>query len=347
MKRYNPDSYKTISGFNTLVWFFLFVLILAFLWCPNSYAEDFEIKHADLLEADKNKINIKGNIIINYKEATIKASDGVIETSNEGNPDTAIFFNRPVIQLKDRYLEADKITVHIKDKKIIAEGNSNSSLVDKKNNTIMISSDYQELLWSGEGANAKGNIQTSYQETLVTSEECKIIYKNKKPNQAVFLGSTKEKAKLEQPTNKILAKEIQFDIATNNILANGDVDITIWPDQKTPKEEQDTISFNSGNLLIDQKSGLTIAKSDKNLVKVSYQETKGESQEALLIKNKDTGKPEKIIFKGKANVTQPDKQLSSEEIVFDFKDKKLISSTKTNVRPKTLIFKGKDNNLYN
>ena len=92
--------------------------------CYYSLAQELEIKHADSLEADKEEIIIKGNIIINHRDATIEAPEGKIETNSEGKPSKAIFSGRAKLKLKDRSLEADKITVSIADETIQAEGNT-------------------------------------------------------------------------------------------------------------------------------------------------------------------------------------------------------------------------------
>ena len=315
---------------------FLTLILLSF--SPISKAEEFEIKHADTLEADKQQITIMGNILINYKDAVIEAPDGKIETDEEGQPDKAIFFGRAKLKLKDRKIEADKITVSIKNKTILAEGNTISELKDKKNNNLIISSDYQELLWSGENANAKGNLKTTYEDTKVTSDNVKIIYKNKKPTEAIFSSNTKL-SNLEQPTNITQAKEITFDINSHDIQALGNVSTTIWPDKSLTREKQDPVFLNTNELFINNETGTVSAKDELNKVKITYKETMGESLEGFLLKDKKDGKPEKIIFKGNASVNQPDKQLSSEEVVFNFKDQKLNSNTKTNIRPKTIIYK--------
>ena len=319
-----------------------FTLIISVLniICWDVLAEDFQIKHADSLEADKEQIFIKGNVLINYKDAILEAPLGSIESDSNGEPSKAIFTGRAKLKLKDRKIEADKITISINNKTIYAEGNTISQLKDKKNNFIIINSDFQELYWNGEDANAMGNMKTSYIDTMVNSDEAKIIYKNKKPNQAVFYSNNNESANLVQPTNITSAKEFIFDINTRDFEAIGNVISTIWPDKTKPAAEQDPILLNTDNLFIDNASGIITAKSKhNNKVKLSYQETKGESLETYLHRNKATGKPEKIIFKGNANVTQNDKELSSEEVIFNFADKKLTSNTQTNIRPKTVIFK--------
>lgn len=300
--------------------------------------DDFELKHADNLETNQDQINVKGNVIINYKNAIINAPEGKIETNNEGKPIKAIFTGKARLKLIDRQIEADKITVSINDKVIYALGNTRSELKDKKKSSLIITCDYQELLWSGEGANATGNIKTIYEDTEVNSESTKIIYKNKKPYQALFYGSSKQSI-LKQPTNNTIADEFVFDIKTHSIHAFGAVKSTVWPDKTKKQNEQDPILFTTDELLIDNETNTITGKSDTNKVKLSYQETKGESFEILLLRNKSSGKPEQIIFKGQANVNQEDKQLSSEEVVFNFEDKKLTSNTRTNIRPKTVFFK--------
>ncbi len=314
------------------------LMTMVLLLCQNVKAEEIEIKHADNLEASKKEILISGDVRIEYKDAKIEAPQGTIITDENGEQDKAIFSGRAKLKLNDRKLEADKITVSIKTKTIYAEGNTISELKDKKNKVIIISCDYQELHWSGENAKAYGNLTTIYEDTKVISDEAVIIYKNKKPEQAIFT-STDNLAHLEQPSNITNAKEFIFDIKTGNIEAFNNVNSTIWPDLEKKHSEQDPVNLFAEEVYIDNKTGTVIAKSNKGKVNVIYQTTNGESNEATMLRNKASNKPEKIVFKGNANVTQEDKQLTSEEVVFSFDDKKLTSNTKTNIRPKTTIFK--------
>ena len=53
-----------------------YILILLILFpltilTGNAAQEEFEIKHADSLEASKAQINVQGNILIKYKDAII------------------------------------------------------------------------------------------------------------------------------------------------------------------------------------------------------------------------------------------------------------------------------------
>ena len=319
--------------------FLIFLILFSLTLLKGITAtEEFEIKHADSLEADEAQINVQGNILIKYKDALIEAPDGKINTNQEGKPDNALFYHRAKIKLKDRNIEADKITVSLQDETIYAEGNTYSELKDKDNNIITTTSDYQELHWNGENASARGNIKTAYQDTKITSDEGKIIYKNKKPYQAVFTGN-KKLAYMEQENHKTFGKEFIFDINTNDVYAKREVTSTVWPYKTKPKNEQNPISLITDELFIEHKTGEVHAKGTVNRVKITYEDTKGESNEALLLRNNKNTKPEKIIFKGNANVSQTDKELSSEEVTFNFNDKKLTSNTITNIRPKTLIFK--------
>lgn len=324
---------------------FLSITIVSFLFhisCLSLKAEEFEIKHADNLEADKGTINIKGNILIKYKDATIEAPQGFLETNEEGKPYQATFTGRAKIKLKDRKIEGDKITVNISDQVVRAFGNTISELKDKKSVPITIASDFQELFWSGEDANATGNIRATYMDTVISSDEAKIVYKNKKPYQAIFTG-TKQKANLEQPNNVTSASRFVFDINTQNLEAQDDVISVIWPDEKKTKEEQPPIHLTANELFIDQESSTITAKSNQEKqVMLDYETTVGESNEGILLRDKSTGKPQQIIFKGKAIVSQVDKKLASEEIVFNVQTKKLTSNTKDQTRPKTTFFKKKE-----
>lgn len=304
-----------------------------------SQKNNFEIKHADTLQTDQENIVVKGDVVVNYKDAVIEAPEAIIETIEKGKPYKAIFTNGS-IRLKDRNLKANKITILIEKRLILAKENVMSELKDKKNNSLIINSDYQELYWSGEDASANGNLKTIYNDTQVTADELKVIYKNKRPTHAIFFG-TKKPVHLEQPTNITFAKEITFEINSENFEAKDQVETTIWPDKNLPRTKQDPIIVKSDELYIDNETGTVKARAQENTNKVqlNYQEISGESQEALLVKENKNGKPEKIIFKGNANVSQLDKELRAEEIVFDLNDKKLTSDATANKRPKTTFFK--------
>ena len=124
----------------------LLIVLFSFITVEASATtEEFEIKHADSLEADEAEINIQGNISIKYKDAIIEAPNGKINTDQEGKPNKAIFCNHAKIKLKDRKIEADKITVSIQEETIYAEGKTSSELKDKSNNIITITADYQNF----------------------------------------------------------------------------------------------------------------------------------------------------------------------------------------------------------
>lgn len=304
----------------------------------NSYAQNFEVRHADSLEILDQFIDVNGNIVINYKDAIIEAPKGRIETGEDGKPKAAVFTGRAMITLNDRELEADKITFKIDEETVIADGETLSRLKDKNGKLITIRADYQKLFWNGNDAEGKGNIITHYEDIKVLSDEVKVLYKENKPDEAIFYGINNY-AVLEQPTSKTTSNSITFNIKTNQIHASGDVNSTIWADEKIEKEKQDPVHLIADDVFIEDEANNIIAKGSKNLVMVKYQETEGESIKAHLTKNLDTGRAEKIIFQGNATVSQPDRELISEEVIFNFQDKALTSNTKTNIRPKTIIFK--------
>ncbi len=317
---------------------FFLLLLLNSLLIPVK-AEQFEIKHADNLEADKEKITINGNILIKYKDASIEAPNGIVETNSEGKPDKATFTGRVKISLKDRKLEADTVDVILSEEVMRANGNVISELKDKKGIPITIASDFQELYWSGQDANANGNLRTTYMDTVISSDSAVIIYKDKKPYQAIFNGKER-RANLEDPNSITSAKQFVFEISSQNLKAVGNVKSVIWPEKDKSRDQQKPMYLDADELYVDQITNtITANGSIDNQIMLDYETTKGESNEGVLLRDKNTGKPKKLIFKGNANVAQEDKKLSSEEIVLNIETKKLISNTKDNKRPKTTFFK--------
>ena len=315
----------------------LILLCVLCLFNLPAFADKFELKHADTLHSNDNQIIVKGKIIVHYNNAVIEASEGVIENSTDNNsPEKAFFTGNVKLISNDKKITADKITFLIKDRTIHAEGNVISELKDKKNTLINISSDSQKLSWDGKDAIATGNIKTKYQDINVNSDEAVIHYKDKKPEEAVFTGNP---AILNEPNSITKAKNITFQLATHDVHAASNVESLIWPDDTKPKDEQEPVTLLTEELLIQDNANVITAKGAGEKVRINYETTKGESIIAFLLKDKTSGKPEKIIFQGNAEVSQEDKTLISEEIVFNFKDKKLISNTKTNTRPRTLIFR--------
>lgn len=323
---------------NTIYRAAIFICLALLVPIHTAQAEEFILKHADTLEASKNEVIVNGNILINYKDAIIEAPEGKIITDDTGRPIKAVFEKRAKIKMTDRFLVADQITVNIKEQTLFAEGNSISELDDKDKNKITISSNYQKLHWSGENASAKGNLKTTYKDTLVTADEVLIIYKNKKPNEAIFYGIN-SKATIKQPNHHTSANSIIFNLDTHGVKASGDVNNVSWPDDTKNTIEQDPVFVTAEDLFIDNELGKITANGPNKKVQLIYQDTKGESLKAYLVKNPKTRKPEKIIFIGDAQVSQLDKELISEEVVFNFADKKLTSNTIINKRPKTLIYK--------
>lgn len=313
-------------------------LLLVLLTSLISYANEIEIQHADLLELEKKEIKVKGKVKIKYKDITIEAPEGVLKKETNENYESAAFIGRAKLNSNDRFLEADKIIIMLNKNLIIAEGNTISKLKDKDNNLIKINCDYQELYWDGKDASARGNLVVFYKDTKINSDKAKVVFKNNKPTQAIF-NSEKMNVKVEQTTNSTTAMEFILDISTHDLWAFGDVKSTIWPNTMIERTRQDPIYLTTDDLYIDNSTGRVIAKGRGKQVLITYQETKGESDEAILLRKENTGKPEKITFTGNANVNQIDKQISSHEVVFNFDDKKLTSNTIVNKRPKTIIFK--------
>ena len=312
--------------------------MLTFMILP-SYAEGFEVKHADSLEVIENVINIKGDVVILYKNISIKAPSGTIVTSAKGDPETASFQGRVIVEMKDKKLDADTVTIAIKNKKIIAEGNTVSEIKDKNGEVIRTVADTQNFDEGGEGTKGSGNVITTYKDVTVTADEFIVVYKDKNPNEAIYYGINKH-ACLKEPATTTYAKSITFDINTKTIHASGEVASTIMPDKKDEQEKQDPVHVLADDVFI-QENKEVIAKGSSKKVKLTYQDTIGESLIAYLYNNKETGKPEQAVFHGSADVTQVDKRLISEEVIFNFANKTLISNTATNIRPKTIIYKDK------
>lgn len=322
---------------------FVFVLCIciSFTSLPSYCMEKdkFELKHADTFEASEDKMTISGNLVIQYNDSLIEAPKGIIKNNTESQPSEAIFQGGVRLKDKDKTLDAKDITISLQSKAIYAYGNVVSKVKDKDGNLITISSDYQELHWDGTNSNAKGEVKTTYKDTTVKANEALFIYKEKKPEEAIFYGIN-DLASVSQPNNLTSAKSITFYLKNQNIHASGNVSTTIWPDDNKPNSEEDPVVLKTEELYIENEEGKVTAINHNDKVKLTYNETKGESTKVLLIREKSK-KPDKIIFIGNAVVSQPDKELISEEVVFNFKDKKLTSNTKTNIRPKTVIYKNK------
>ena len=319
------------------------IALIATCLGPGSFthakeSKEFEIEHADTLEINENEIKIAGNVLIKFQDTIIEAPEAKIITNQNGNINKAVFLNRAKLSSQNKVIESDEIIVLFNTETIYAIGNSVSTINDKDNNPITIHADYQTLNWQGEGAYASGHINTLYVDTKITSDEAKIIYDQRKPSYAIFSGF-QEQANLEQPNHKTKANRFIFDLNSKDINADGNVISTIWPYKSQSRTEQNPIFVNADKLLIEEETGEIKAEGTLNKVKLTYEDTKGESKKALLVKNQESKVPEKIIFNGNANVSQTDKELSSEEVIFNFNNKKLTSNTISDVRPKTLIFK--------
>jgi lipopolysaccharide export system protein LptA len=228
---------------------------------------------------------------------------------------------------------------------------------DEPPTKIITDSDYQEYAKQDGKFDATGHVHVVHEDINVHSDKVSLVYGlDGKPETALFTGNVDA----TQKTNHTYADMMTYYLNTKRLQATGNVRSKVIqkkpPDEKDKKDaadkkvvgakpagtaggaqaaqpttgsqtakknpDDDTILVVSDAQDYTRDSGRMLA--DGN-VHVYYQDTVGLGPKAVLIKNEETGKPEKVIFIGRSQISQTGKRWIADKITFTVANKKVLA----------------------
>lgn len=256
------------------------------------------------------RTNFSGNVNVVYNDVTIKSNQATLDINEDGIPDIATFFPKPLAKrLTDNGqddLNADIIKIFINEDKIRAEGNTQSYLRTVAENPAIIQADMQEFSNKTKIVRALGNVFVDYDTTKIYSPEAKLwMNEAGQAKRAIFSGGSRA----EQEQSKILSERLTIIAANGNLLAENNVKTNIKTDAKKPGDPEQVL-IDSDFQQYDKASETMLASGN---VKIKYGDYKAFGPKATF-KLKD-GQVEKIILTGRGKIITPSRQVLADQIV--------------------------------
>jgi lipopolysaccharide export system protein LptA len=225
---------------------------------------------------------------------------------------------------------------------------------------IITDSDYQEYAKQDGKFDAFGHVHVIHEDISVRADKVSLVYGlDGKPETALFTGNVDA----VQKTNHTYSDMMTYYLQTKRLQATGNVRSKVIqkkpPDDKDKKngatdkdkkvvgakpagtaggaqaaqtatgsqtanknQDDDTILVVSDAQDYTRDSGRMMA--DGN-VHVYYQDTVGIGPKAILLKNEETGKAEKVIFIGRSQISQTGKRWIADRITFTVANKKVLA----------------------
>ncbi|HEY9792758.1 MAG TPA: LptA/OstA family protein [Candidatus Obscuribacterales bacterium] len=212
---------------------------------------------------------------------------------------------------------------------------------------IVTDSDHQEYDRTTGKFLAQGHVHVIHGDMMVKADKLQLIYGvDNRPETALFSGNVAA----TQFKNTTLADNIVYSLSSHRLQATGHVKSTVIQETKpTPAKKKNTVGFD-GDLMQSANASEPeeAPKEDKIIVtsetqdwsrdpnrmtangavRVYYQDMICAGPACVMIRN-SMNKPERIVFSGRSQVSQPTKRWIADHIEMTVADKKIIATGNT------------------
>jgi len=276
-----------------------------------SYAENINIQ-ADKQTFDGKTTTFEGNVDVDYQNINVKSPKVIVKSDSTGKTETATFLNGAHAVKKDGYsqseVKANIINLSLLKNRIKAEGNAESAVFENKKPIVHITAATQEFDIARNIIVATDNVKINYQEINTKSDKARIsIDANGNLKKVELLGN----AVVNQEKSVIKAADVLYNPLTNEMVAYGNVNSTSILDDGTPVDIQSDFQ---------QYDKATQTLITSGHVKINYKEYIATGPKAIFIpdassaKVKSSGKPNKIVFIGRAKIIEGERHVEADKI---------------------------------
>ena len=267
-----------------------------------------------VIEAKKQTINMEQNK--GFFEGDVQVTVGDIKVQSPRaeldidpqtkKPSLATFFENPYAfqnkENKKHEIKADIIKVSLIKKKVLAQGNSQSIMMENRQPVITINADSQEYDTNTRLMKADGSVVIHYQDLETFSDKASaIIDKNNTIQNLKLIGNVvmKEKA------NVIKGELFEYVPQRQEYQVSGNTssDVTFEDGTRVYVEAK-----------YQQFNRLTNALIAGGNVKVNYKDYKAFGPKAQLFVDPKTNKPNEIIFTGRSKIVQEGNTVEADKI---------------------------------
>lgn len=277
------------------------------LLCGLVYASDVVIEaQKQTIDGKTNVTKFSGGVTVKSDDITVKSPSAEVKFNKDGKAETALFLERAHAikgtsstrnEVKANILKLSLIT-----KRIHADGNVKSVVIDNYKPMVTIDADHQKFDMKKNMMQADGNVVIHYNEMVAKSNTAKLKMNKGGDLQKVILTGN---AQIVQNGSEVNATRVTYDPKSNQVIAVGKTHtrsiledgtpVGIWADYQHMDRISNTL-MTSGN------------------VKLTYQDYVAKGPKASFLPNKETGKPNFILLTGRSSIKQDNKIIEADKI---------------------------------
>ena len=259
------------------------------------------------IKMDQNKGFFEGDVQVSVGDIKVKSPRAELDLDpTSKKPSLATFFDNPYAfqnkENKKHEIKADIIKVSLIKKSVLAQGNSQSIMMENRQPIMTINADSQEYDTNTKLMKANGSVVIHYQDLETFSDKASaIVDKAGNIENLKLIGSVvmKEKANIIKGDKfEYVPQREEFQISGNT-----SSDVTFDDGTRVYVEAR-----------YQQFNKLTSALVAGGNVKVKYKDYFAQGPKAQLFVNPKTNKPETIIFTGRSKITNEGSTVEADKI---------------------------------
>lgn len=306
----------------------------------SALASDLTIESKTQTYSEKdNKIKFEGDVKVTNGDVNVVGDKADVSVTKDNKLDTATFYEKPyAFQIKGNKkteVKANILRVSLLNKIIKAEGDTQTTVLDGKVPTVIITADTQEYNTVTSVMKADGSVIIHYKEIETFSNHAIIkTSKNGELQRLDLIGN----ARIKQDKQKASADHFIYSPATDELIAMGNTvsDVIL--------EDGSKLLLKSNYQEFSKKENTFLGSGN---VRVWFQDYYAQGPKMTFFPDKKTNKPNEIYFSGRSSITQEMKTIYADKIKIVLKPKNFFAEGNTKTVIKNIGGKKtSDNNLF-
>lgn len=273
-----------------------------------------------IIEAEKQTYDEKTNttvfdknVKVEMDDITVKSPKAIVKMTKDHKIDKATFVDGAYAikdnKLNQHEIKANIINLSLLNKKMKAEGNTQSILNENRVPIATINADSQEFDIKSNLMKAKGSVVINYNDIKTFSDEANIKINDKSKLEKVKLMGH---GRIEQKGSIVKANTFIFNPKSNEIVAIGNTHTF------AQSEDGEVLNIFANYQQFDRPSNTLMTSGS---VKITYKDYVATGPKATFLPSAETKKPNKIIFYGRSKIQEGDRIIEADKIVLILKPK--------------------------
>ncbi len=292
-----------MKKFKLLILFFIFAAVSA----GFVFANDLSIKaDKQSFKMEENKAKFEGNVKVQYEDITVTGPRAEVNIDPKTKKLTdAVFFDQPyVVEVKKgktNEIKSNIIKMSLLNKKIKAEGNTQTTVTENFQPTVIINADEQEYDTNTKVLTAKGSVIIYYKDVQTFSDTA-VANLDKEGNLKKLTLSGH--GRLKQQDSIITANKFIYDALKEEAYAIGNSHSDVTLDGTKVKVWAYRQQYN-------KKSNVLMANGS---VRVVYKDYDARGPKATVYPDPKTNKFNQVVFLGRSTIVETTRSITADKI---------------------------------